>query len=58
MVAVGLALWTVNSLLALVVALTIYALGVLVLGAFTTEEIALISGRGAGGAGREQFDLA
>jgi O-antigen/teichoic acid export membrane protein len=57
MVAVGLALWSVNSLLALLVALGIYTLGVLVLGAFTTEEIALISGRGADGARREQLDL-
>jgi O-antigen/teichoic acid export membrane protein len=58
MLASGLALWSVNPLLALLVALGIYILGVLLLGAFTTEEFALISGRGADGARREQLDPA
>ncbi len=58
MVAVGLALWPVNTFLALLVSLGLYALGLFVLGAFTTDEIALITGRRRDGDMREQLDLA
>lgn len=45
MAAVGLALWPVNTLLALLASLAVYVLGILFLRAFTANEMALISGR-------------
>jgi hypothetical protein len=45
MAGIGLLLWQSSVLLALVTSLGIYALGVIVLGAFTPQEIAAILGR-------------
>jgi O-antigen/teichoic acid export membrane protein len=45
MVGVGLTLWPANGLLALLASLGIYALSLILLGAFTSDEIALVLGR-------------
>jgi O-antigen/teichoic acid export membrane protein len=58
MIAVGLALWPVNTFLALLASLGVYTLGIFVLRAFTADEAALISGRRGGGDMRKQLDLA
>jgi hypothetical protein len=58
MASVGLALWPVNGFLALSASLGVYALGLVVLGAFTPDEIALILGRRAHGDMRKHPDPA
>jgi O-antigen/teichoic acid export membrane protein len=58
MAAVGLVLWSVNLLLALSMALSVYALGLFVLGAFSKDEVAIITGRSPDRATPEQLDLA
>jgi O-antigen/teichoic acid export membrane protein len=50
MVGAGLALWPVNGLLALLASWGVYALGLVLLGAFSSDEIALVLGRTAGNA--------
>jgi O-antigen/teichoic acid export membrane protein len=57
MAGVGLALWPTNDLLALLAALCVYILGLLILSAFTPNEISLILGRRQRDAAQEELDL-